>query len=317
MRVLVTGAAGFAGTHLVERLTTGGHEVWGLVRPQEYSEQKPFRQLVGDLLEPESLAKALGQARPELIFHLAGQADVGLSWKLPALTIQVNTIGTVNLLEAIIAYGRPRMVAVTSADVYGPLPLEAMPINGISRPRPYHPYAVSKLAASEMLALYFQQYNLEIIEARPFNHIGPGQSLGFVVPDFASQIAAIKLGQTDAAIQVGNLDAQRDFCDVRDVVQAYKSIADNGLPGESYLICTGRPVPIYRLVDILADIAQVKPDIAYDPARMRPSDVPVLFGSAAKLQKQTGWQPKISLDESLQDVLAEWLIQLTQPKEIE
>lgn len=321
MRVLVTGATGFAGRHLVDLLLEAQNQVFVLLRSRSSLESLPDHPLIfpieGDLLDRNDIAESINQSKPDVIYHLAGQAYPSISWQNPAFTIQVNTGGTANLLEAAAAYGRPKVVVVTSADMYGQVSESDLPLTEASPPHPRHPYGVSKWAAAELVRLYWERYQLPVSEARPFNHIGPRQALGFVVPDFASQIAAIKLGQTDAAIQVGNLDAQRDFCDVRDVVQAYKSIADNGLPGESYLICTGRPVPIYRLVDILADIAQVKPDIAYDPARMRPSDVPVLFGSAAKLQKQTGWQPKISLDESLQDVLAEWLIQLTQPKEIE
>lgn len=311
MRVLVTGAGGFAGSHLVKQLLSDGHDVWGVVRPQEKDDTASYPQVTGDLLEPESLNNALAESRPDVVFHLAGQADVGLSWKLPSLTIRVNTIGTVNLLEAIIAFGRPRVVAVTSADLYGPLPLEAMPINEISQPRPYHPYAVSKLAASQMLALYFRRYQLEIIEARPFNHIGPGQGLGFVVPDFASQVAAIKVGKKAPRLRVGNLQAERDFTDVRDVVRAYTMLAAGGTPGQTYLVCSGRPVPIHQLLDSLIDLADVKVEINDDVSRMRPSDTPCLYGSNDLIRREVGWLPEISLQESLRDVLLEWIDKLS------
>lgn len=307
MRVLVTGAAGFAGTHLIERLIAEGHAVWGLVRPQEVAEGRPFSQLVGDLLDLQSLHDALAAAKPDLVFHLAGQADVGLSWKLPALTLQVNTIGTTHLLEAIIAFGRPRVVAITSADIYGPLPLEAMPINGISQPKPYHPYAVSKLAASQMLSLYFQRYHLEIVEARPFNHIGPGQGLGFVVPDFASQIAAVKVGKKAPRLRVGNLEAERDFTDVRDVVRAYTMLGTSGVPGQMYLVCSGRPLPVYQLLHTLISLADVEVEIEPDLSRMRPSDTPCLYGSNDQIRREVGWQPEITLETSLNDVLNEWV----------
>lgn len=310
MRVLVTGAAGFAGSHLVERLTHEGHDVWGMIRPQETPAVKIPQLLMGDLLDLQSLHDAFEAAQPDVVFHLAGQADVGLSWKLPVLTMQVNTIGTINLLEALIAFGRPRLIAITSADVYGPLPLEAMPINGYSTPKPYHPYAVSKLAASDFLTLYHQRYHLDIIEARPFNHIGPRQGLGFVAPDFASQVAAIMLGRDSPNIKVGNLSAERDFTDVRDVIRAYTMLAENGTPGHMYLVCSGRPIPVDQILNILIKRSGMEIQIEHDPARMRPSDTPCLYGSNDKMRRDVGWQPEIPLETSLQEVLEEWLLKL-------
>lgn len=310
MRVLVTGATGFAGSHLVAHLQEMGDEVFGLIREPEVGQAWPFAPLVGDLLDTESLHTAVSTAQPDIVYHLAGQADVGLSWKKPFLTMSLNAGGTANLLDAVVSWGRPRVVAVTSADVYGPLPIDAMPINGLSQPNPHHPYAVSKVAASDLLRIYAQRYQLPVIEARPFNHIGPQQLLGFVVPDFASQIAAIALKQSPPKMQVGNLDAERDFTDVRDVVRAYRLLAEGGHTGETYLICSGSPVPIYYLLNTLVDIAQVTIDIEYDPARMRPSDTPTLYGSYDKIRRDVGWRPEIHLRQSLGDALNEWLTKL-------
>ena len=310
MRVFVTGATGFAGSHLINRLISEGHDLFGLIRPEEVGGSYPFKCLVGDLLEPESLKKAVAEAQPDVIYHLAGQADVGLSWKLPALTLALNAGGTINLLDAAVAYGRPRIVAVTSADIYGPLSLDAMPINGLSQPNPYHPYAVSKIAASHMLHIYHRRYDLEIVEARPFNHIGPNQAPGFVVPDFASQIAAIKLGRQSRRMMVGNLNAERDFTDVRDVVRAYTLLAEKGKPGQVYLICSGQPVPIHYLLTTLAELAGVELEIEYDPARMRPSDTPCLYGSFDKIRRDAGWMPEIHLRQSLEDALNHWVEKL-------
>ncbi len=310
MRVFITGATGFAGSHLVARLVAEKHEIFGFIRPIEVGGDYPFTPLVGDLLDADSLKAAVADARPDVIYHLAGQADVGLSWKIPAQTLALNAGGTIHLLEAAVAFGSPRVIAVTSADIYGSLSLDAMPINGLSQPRPNHPYAVSKIAASQMLQIYHQRYGLEIVEARPFNHIGPNQAPGFVVPDFASQIAAIKLGRQSRHMRVGNLNAERDFTDVRDVVRAYTLLADAGKPGHTYLICSGQPVPIHYLLTTLAELAGVELEIEYDPERMRPSDTPCLYGSFDKIRRDAGWQPEIHLRQSLADVLQHWLEKL-------
>ena len=315
MHAFVTGAAGFAGNHLVNHLNQLGQTVYGLVLPHEFDPQKayPFRPLVGDLLDQNSLSQAIKESKAKVIYHLAGQADVGLSWRKPALTIMVNTVGTVNLLEAAIANNVETIVAVTSAELYGPQPRENMPITATSQPNPWHPYAVSKLAAGDLLSIYQRRYSdMKIIEARPFNHIGPGQARGFVVPDFASQIAQMRAGQIKAKLRVGNLDAERDFTDVRDVVRAYAMLADKGHAGKMYHICSGTPIPIYTIVNILAELAEITIEVEYDPERMRPSDTPVLYGSFADIQRDTGWLPEIHLRQSLSEALIEWDLKVRQ-----
>jgi GDP-4-dehydro-6-deoxy-D-mannose reductase len=162
-----------------------------------------------------------------------------------------------------------------------------------------------------LVTVYWERYQLPVVEARPFNHIGPHQAVGFVVPDFASQLAAIKLGQSPPTMLVGNLDAQRDFTDVRDVARAYQFLAEKGQPGEAYFICSGQPVSIRHLLNVLVEAAAVAVEIAYDPARMRPSDTPCLYGSYAKIEKDTGWQPQIDLRQSLADALTDWVNRLS------
>lgn len=310
MHVLVTGAAGFAGSHLVNHLSSLGHTVFGLVLTSEFdsTNRYAFEPVTGDLLDPDSLANAIRKSQAQVIYHLAGQADVGLSWRKPGLTIMVNTIGTVNLLEAAIAEEVETIVAVTSAELYGPQPREKMPITAESLPNPWHPYAVSKLAAGHLLSIYQRRYEeqIRIIEARPFNHIGPGQATGFVVPDFAKQIAQMRAEKIPPLLRVGNLDAERDFTDVRDVVRAYALLAEKGEAGKMYHICSGQPVPIYTIVNILAELAEISLDIEYDPDRMRPSDTPVLYGSFSDLRRDTGWTPEIHMRQSLAEALAEW-----------
>lgn len=314
MRIFITGATGFAGSHLVNMLLAAGHQLFALVHAstshQVLQAHPHLQEIPGNLLELESLKTAVSQAQPDVVYHLAGQAYPARSWQDPAFTFAVNTGGTANLLEAVIAYGRPRTVVVTSAEIYGRVTAAQLPLTEKSLPAPRHPYGVSKVAAGQLVPLYWERYQLPVVEARPFNHIGPNQALGFVAPDFASQIAAIKLGQRPPKMQVGNLSAQRDFSDVRDVARAYMALADQGHPGEAYLICSGQPVSIHYVLEVLLELAQVTVDVEYDPARMRPSDVPLLYGSAAKLQAHTNWRPEIHLRQSLAATLDDWLARL-------
>ena len=317
MRVFVTGATGFAGSHLVDGLLADGHEVFALVHPASGHQALPAHArlagLAGDLLDADSLKTAVSQAQPDVVYHLAGQAYPALSWRKAAWTFAINTGGTANLLDAVVAYGRPRTVIVTSAEVYGLVTAAELPLTEATPPAPRHPYGVSKLAAGQLVALYAERYGLPAVEARPFNHIGPRQAKGFVVPDFASQLAAIKLGRSGPRMLVGNLDAQRDFTDVRDVVRAYRLLAEHGHAGETYLICSGQPVAIHYLLGALAELAEVTVEIEYDPARMRPSDVPCLYASFQKIQADTGWSPQIHLRQSLTDALAEQTVRLSTP----
>ncbi|MEM7112339.1 MAG: GDP-mannose 4,6-dehydratase [Chloroflexota bacterium] len=314
MRIFITGATGFAGSYLVDNLLAEGHEIFALVRSSPLRQHPRLHGIQGDLLDAASMATAVSQAKPDLIYHLAGQAYPGLSWKKPVLTFDVNVNGTVNLLEAARQYGRPRVIVVTSAEIYGYVTMDDLPLTETFHPEPRHPYGISKMAAGQLVKLYWKRYELPVIEARPFNHIGPRQALGFVVPDFASQLAAIKLGQQPSQMMVGNLEAQRDFTDVRDVVQAYQVLAEKGKPGEAYLICSGLPVAIHYLLTTLSELIQRDVEIAYDPARMRPADIPCLFGSHDKIERHTGWRPKIHLRQTLADVLEEWLEKLARVK---
>ncbi|HZD11049.1 MAG TPA: GDP-mannose 4,6-dehydratase [Candidatus Binatia bacterium] len=320
MRILVTGATGFAGSHLVDELLGAGHEVFGLVYgaddPGEYPASASFHKLEGDLLDRASLDHAMQAARPDVIYHLAGWALTALSWEYPAKTISVNTAGTANLLQAAVEFGRPRVVAVTSAEIYGVVKPEQLPIDEESRPNPHHPYGLSKWAAGRLIPLYWRRYGLPVIEARPFNHIGPGQALGFVVPDFASQLAAIRLGQRLPRIAVGNLSAERDFTDVRDVVRAYQCLAEKGKAGETYIICSGQAVPIHYILNVLVEVAGVGLEIVYDPDRMRPSDTPVLYGSYDHIARDTGWKPQIHIRQSLVDAFEDWLERLKESPQL-
>lgn len=310
MRVFLTGATGFVGSHLVDLLLAKGHDIHALVHGESSHQPLPNHErispVVGDLLDSVDLKNKIVSIRPDLIMHLAGQASPKQSWQKPAATIAINTGGTANVLDAAVAAGRPRTVVVTSAEIYGQINENYLPLTEYTQPEPRHPYGVSKWAASQLVHLYWIKYGLPVIEARPLNHIGPRQSLGFVVPDFASQIAEIKVGKKEPSVEVGNLDVARDFTDVRDVVRAYLSLSEYGKPGETYLICSGKAVSIRLILDTLLELAGIEVEIKDAAELIRRSDTPRIVGSFAKIHAETGWEPVINLRQSLNDSLSEW-----------
>ncbi len=311
MRVFLTGTTGFAGSHLADRLLANGDQVFGLVHKesghQPIPDHEAFSPVFGDLLDQDDLQNQIEAVGPDVIFHLAGQASPSQSWNNPTLTFSVNVGGTLNLLESARRIGQPRVVIVTSALIYGTLDSVELPITEDDQPDPTHPYGISKWAASQLGRLYWIRYQLPVIEARPFNHIGPKQAPGFVVPDFSKQIAAIKLGRIEPRISVGNLAGLRDFTDVRDVVRAYDYLAKSGQPGEAYLVCSGKAVSIQTILDIILKLAEIDVNIEVDIDRFTPLETPLIYGSFEKLKRDTGWEPSISLNQSLSETLAEWL----------
>jgi GDP-4-dehydro-6-deoxy-D-mannose reductase len=314
MRVLITGVAGFAGSHLAERMVAAGHAVYGTQLPGESlsnltAVQSDVELILCDVTQRSDVLDAVAAAGPDWIFHLAGQASVGDSFHNPGLTIDVNVKGTVNVLEAarLRPEGeRPRTIIVSSAEVYGFLTEEALPVKEATPFAPVHTYAVSKIAAHYLGQAYHRTYGVPVIEARPFNHIGPRQRRGFVVPDFASQVAAIIVGKQKPVIHVGNLSPRRDFTDVRDVVRAYEALALQGQPGDVYHICSGRAYAISEILDGLLVHCDQPVRVETDPRLARPAKMPVLLGSAERLRDQTGWEPRIPLEQTLADTLAYW-----------
>ena len=301
MRVLVTGATGFVGRHLLDALRAAGHEPIAAGGPQDLP-------VALDLLDPQSVQRAVDAAAPDAIAHLGGQAFVPQSIADPLGTLAVNATGTAFVLEAARAYRDRvrtplRVLLVSSAEVYGVQRPERMPLDESAVPRPGNAYAASKLAAEAFALAWQRQYALDCVIARAFNHIGPGQDARFVVASFARQLADIAAG-APALMHVGNLEAQRDFLDVRDVVAAYVLLLANGRSGEVYNICSGRPVAIREVLRQLITIARVPVEIRDDPERMRSSDLPILSGDATKLRTETGWEPLYSLATSLRDIYA-------------
>lgn len=309
MRSLITGVSGFAGSHLAELLLAepgSAHEVWGcdLSNRRRPNQPSPLQRLVVDLRDAEAARRLVQQSLPEAVYHLAGQASVGDSWSQPWDTLETNLRSLVNLLEAILAAGlRPRVLVVGSADVYGRVPVERLPISETHPLQPDSPYGVSKVGQDMLGLQYFLSRGLTVVRVRPFNHLGPRQHPRFVAPSFASQIAAIESGRQPPVLRVGNLEARRDYTDVRDVVRAYRLALEQGEPGEVYNIGSGRSWRIRDLLDILLGMAAVPIRVEIDKERFRPVDLPDLVCDATKFRARTGWAPQIPLEQSLKDLL--------------
>ncbi len=305
MRALVTGANGFAGRQLVEILVKSGHEVFaaaGPVRPDGYS-------LHIDVRNFESMARAVEQSRPDVIFHLAGQAFVPTAVARPIETYDVNAMGTFRLLEVLQDYGGrsklvPTLVFASSASVYGRIAESNNPLREDYLISPVDPYGASKAAAECACVAAWRCYGVKAIIARSFNHIGPVQDTRFVVSDFAAQLARIKCKIDKPVMHVGNLSAERDFLDVRDVVRGYITLAQSGAPGEIYNVCSGVPVSIQAILRSLIQIAQTPVEIREDSAKMRPAEVRQFYGDNSKL-RGLGWKPTFTLERSLREIFAE------------
>jgi GDP-4-dehydro-6-deoxy-D-mannose reductase len=293
VRAFVTGGQGFVGHWLVEHLRDSGDDV--VVAPPGV-----------DVTDAGAVGAAMASARPDAVYHLAAQSSVGSSWSDRARTFEVNATGTLHVLVAAEeCRPRPRVLLVSSAEVYGTVTAAELPVPETTPLRPVTPYAASK-AAAELLGL--QAYlgsGLEVVRARPFNHTGPGQQPQFVVPALARQIAeAARTGAT--TLQVGNIEVRRDLADVRDVVRAYRLLVERGSGGGVYNVCTGRSVSIESLARRLLAIAQIDLELRRDPALARPVDVADMRGDPGELEAVTGWRPVVDLDRTLADVLAYW-----------
>jgi GDP-4-dehydro-6-deoxy-D-mannose reductase len=304
---LITGASGFAGRHLAGHLVASTN--WEITGVQSHSAAPldGVLMLSCDLLDADLTRRVIAHHDPDYIFHLAAQAYVPKAVANPAGTLNTNIIAQVNLLEACRAAEiDPIIVVVSSADIYGDVPPEQSPIRETAPFRPRNPYAVSK-ATQDLLGLqYTLSYGMRIVRVRPFNHIGPGQNDRFVVSSLARQIAEIEVKRADPVLLVGNLEAQRDFLDVRDVVRAYALVARAEFAGEVFNVASGVARPIQAVLDHLLRLTRVDVEVHQDPARLRPSDIPVLVGDASTLRAATGWRPDIAFEQSLADTLDDW-----------
>ncbi len=316
MRLLLTGAGGFVGGHLVQHLgrERPDVEVFGLVLPQggiSWGTGAGMSVLEADLNDPAATAAVVEAVRPDAVVHLAGQSSPHLSWIDPGGTLRTNVMGVVHVLDAARRLGlRPAVVVVGSAEEYGQITAEELPLDEETPLRPSSPYAVSKVAQTALAFLYGPAGGMRVVATRTFHHTGPGRGETFAESSFARQIAEIEAGRRPAILKVGNLDAVRDFADVRDVVRAYWLLLEKGVGGTVYNVCTGRGRRIGDLVELLLACSRVRVEVRVDPERLRPSEVPVQVGDPSRLQAATGWQPRIPLEQTLRDLLADWRARL-------
>ena len=311
MRALITGAGGFVGGHLVNYLLAQPdlalHAAVFLPPGQNPRlDSLPVAQHPLDLRDADAVRSLIEEVRPDLVFHLAAQADVAKSFTNAWETLENNIHAQLNVLEALCQV-KPdaRTLVVSSAEIYGS-GATGEPLDENHPFAPSNPYSVSKVAQDMLGLQYFLAYHLPVIRARPFNHMGPGQGSGFVAADFASQIAAIEAGQREPVMFVGNLSAERDFTDARDVVRAYALMLAQGEPGEAYNVGSGKGYSIQSLLDTLLSYSTTRIEVRHDPARMRPSDVPRRVGDSTRLRQRTGWEPLIPFEQSLLDILNDW-----------
>jgi GDP-4-dehydro-6-deoxy-D-mannose reductase len=311
LRALITGANGFAGSHLAEYLLEHtdvapyGLGLGGQEHIAHLEDKLIFYE--GDLRDPEQVKEVLAEVRPDLIFHLAAQAYVGVSWKDPWATLANNIHAQLNVLQGMVDLSLPaKVMVVGSNEEYGLVKPGEMPVKETNPLRPDNPYGVSKIGQDMLGLQYYNSYGLHVVRVRPFNHIGPRQSDQFVASAFARQIAEAELGLREAVIHVGNLSTQRDFTDVRDVVRAYYLVLTKGRAGEVYNIGSGVPRLIGDLLDTLLKWGELDIRVEVDPSRLRPSDVPIIYCDPTKLKACTGWEPTTTFEQSLHDVLEYW-----------
>jgi GDP-4-dehydro-6-deoxy-D-mannose reductase len=314
MRVLITGITGFAGSHLAEYILTNHADavVFGTVRWRSRMDnivqiQKKIRLIEADLKDMVSLRAALVESKPDRIFHLAAQSFVPTSWKCPAETFAINAIGEINLFEAVLALDLKSKIQIAgSSEEYGQVFSDEIPMKETNPLRPLSPYAVSKVAQDLLAFQYYKSYGLRTVRTRGFNHTGPRRGDVFVTSSFAKQIAEIEKKKRPPVIYVGNLEAKRDFTDVRDMVRAYWLALERGVEGEVYNIGRGQAFSMKEVLDLLMSLSRAKMEVKVDPARLRPSDVPVLLSDSTKFVSLTGWRPMIPFKQTIVDLLNYW-----------
>lgn len=309
-KALIIGAAGFVGGYLTEALLKAGYEVYATKLEFEKIEGTGATVYNMDVTSVTETSAVIADVKPDAVFHLAAQSSVKLSWEKPYLTLNVNIIGALNVLEACRALSEtgksPRVLLIGSAEEYGKVTPEQCPIKEDLSCAPKNLYALSKLTQNGLGRIYAESFGMDIITVRAFNHTGPRQAPAFVLADFCKQVAEIEAGKKEAVLSVGNLEAMRDFTDVRDIVKAYILLAEKGRGGETYNVGRGQAVKIMSLLEMILKEAKCPIEVRRDEARMRPSDVPLHVADTEKIRNDTGWSPTLTLAETVKDTLDYW-----------
>ena len=307
MKSLIIGGAGFVGSYLIRYLQEQGQEVAVTKMPQETIAAPGTDQYDLNILEKDSITDLILKLQPDYVFHLAAQSSVGLSWKNPQMTIDVNIKGSVNVLEALRkAEKRPKTLLIGSGEEYGAIRPEELPVSETNALKPENIYAATKACQNMFGRIYAEAYGLSVTMVRAFNHIGPNQVPMFVVADFCRQTAEIEAGKREAVLKVGNLAAERDFTDVRDVVRAYALLVEKGTAGETYNVGSGHTVAIDTILKMILSMSDKEIRIEKDPSKFRPVDVPTIEADTKKLYEATGWTPQISLEQTIRETLDYW-----------
>ncbi len=306
----MTGATGFVGNHLIDLLKKEKAEFFGICFPDEPEPRKypsEFQMHKADVRSEKEIEEFIRISKPEHIFHLAAVSNVGQSWKKRKETFEVNIIGTFHLFEAVRKYApEARVLFVSSSDVYGMLEPYSKPLTEKDPVHPVSPYGFTKMSGENLCRFYSEIEGLDIIIARSFPHTGPGQSPDFVCSDWASQIARIEKGMSPPIIKVGNIEAERDFIDVRDVVKAYFSLVTKGRTGHVYNVSSGKAISLTKVLDTLLGHSTVQIDVKTDKTKIRKVDIPVLVGDNRKIREEISWVPEVPMEQTLLDLLQYW-----------
>lgn len=305
-KALIIGINGFVGTHLSNELISNGYKCFGADLSIENFSNKNVELFEIDILNKTRILEVFKKIKPDYIINLAAISSVKLSWEIPQKTFEVNVNGTINILEAIKELNlKTRVLLIGSSEQYGKIDYSKS-VNEESRLNALNPYGVSKATQEKVAKMYCNSYGLEIMMVRAFNHIGPGQNKGFVVPDFASQLVEIENGNLDPVIKVGNLSAERDFTDVRDVVKAYRLILEKGISEEVYNIGSGKTISIQKLLELLIENCKCSVDIKIDLEKLRVIETPRIQCDNSKLKTEIGWSQQIPIEDSLKDIFEYW-----------
>lgn len=306
MKALIIGGAGFVGGYLINELASDGYDVHATCLPSENIKGECTVHSL-DIMDKEAVSAVLSAVSPDVVFHLAAQSSVALSWKKPQLTAEINVIGSINVLEAVReAEKKMRLILIGSGEEYGFIREGACPLDENEKLSPGNIYAVTKACQGMLGEVYARAYKMDIIMVRAFNHSGPAQLPMFVISDFCKQIAEIEKEMRPPEMMVGNLSAMRDFTDVRDVVRAYRLLAEKGVCGKTYNVGRGKAVKISYILETAVSMATRPVEVKQDPARMRASDIPIIEPDVSLINADTGWSTEISMEQTVKDTLDYW-----------